>query len=47
MVDRLAAAGYRMVNEIVAFLAEGVSVQVAYIHGPDGVILTLLEEGPT
>jgi catechol 2,3-dioxygenase-like lactoylglutathione lyase family enzyme len=45
MVDRLAAAGYRIVNEIVAFLVEGTPVEVAYVHGPDGVILTLLEEG--
>lgn len=45
MLDRLGAAGYPMVNEIVEFEVEGAAVLVAYVHGPDGVILTLLQEG--
>jgi catechol 2,3-dioxygenase-like lactoylglutathione lyase family enzyme len=45
MLDRLAAAGHGMVNEIVRFIVEGKPVEVAYVHGPDGVILTLLQDG--
>lgn len=45
MLDRLAAGGYPVVNEVVEFVVEGATVEVAYVHGPDGVILTLLQEG--
>ena len=45
MLDRLAANGYRQVNDVVEFAVEGKPVQVVYVHGPDGVILTLLQEG--
>ncbi len=45
MLGRLAAAGYGIVNEVVEFVVEGNAVQVAYVHGPDGVILTLLQDG--
>lgn len=45
MIDRLAAAGYALVNEIVEFVVEAQPVQVAYVHAPDGVIVTLLQEG--
>lgn len=45
MLRRLGHAGYAAVNEVVAFVVEGASVRVAYVHGPDGVILTLIEEG--
>jgi hypothetical protein len=39
----MAAAGHRVVGEVVAFQLDGAPVRVAYVHGPDGVILTLLE----
>lgn len=45
MIGRLAAAGYGLVNEIVEFIVEDRAVQVAYVHAPDGVIVTLLQEG--
>lgn len=45
MIDRLAAAGYAPVNEIVEFVVDGRPVQVAYVHAPDGVLVTLLQEG--
>jgi catechol 2,3-dioxygenase-like lactoylglutathione lyase family enzyme len=45
MLDRLSAAGYGLVNEVVECLVEGEPVQVAYLRGPDGVILTLLQDG--
>ena len=45
MLRRLERAGYSPVNEVVAFVVEGASVRVAYVNGPDGVILTLIQEG--
>ena len=42
LVERLAAAGYGLVGEIVDFIVEGRPVLVAYVRGPDGVVLTLL-----
>lgn len=45
MIGRLAAVGYGLVNEIVEFIVEDRAVQVAYVHAPDGVIVTLLQEG--
>jgi catechol 2,3-dioxygenase-like lactoylglutathione lyase family enzyme len=44
MLDRLGTAGYGLVNEIVEFMVDGKRVDVAYVRGPDGVILTLLYE---
>ena len=44
MLRRLRQAGHAAVNEVVAFVVEGASVRVAYVHGPDGVILTLIQE---
>jgi catechol 2,3-dioxygenase-like lactoylglutathione lyase family enzyme len=44
MLRRLDDAGYVLVNEVVEFTVEGRSVEVAYVRGPDGVILTLLDE---
>jgi catechol 2,3-dioxygenase-like lactoylglutathione lyase family enzyme len=41
---RLDSAGYRTVNEIVDFGVEDRQLRVAYVHAPDGVIVTLLEE---
>jgi catechol 2,3-dioxygenase-like lactoylglutathione lyase family enzyme len=41
---RLDTAGYRTVNEIVDFGVQDRQLRVAYVHAPDGVILTLLEE---
>ena len=45
MLDRLAAAGYAVAGEVVPFEVDGRPVRVAYVHGPDGVVLTLLERG--
>jgi catechol 2,3-dioxygenase-like lactoylglutathione lyase family enzyme len=45
MLDRLGTAGYGLVNEVVEFVVKGKPVEVAYVRGPDGVILTLLYEG--
>jgi catechol 2,3-dioxygenase-like lactoylglutathione lyase family enzyme len=45
MIERLAAAGYPLVNEIVAFVVEGTPVLVAYVQAPDGVVMTLLQDG--
>jgi catechol 2,3-dioxygenase-like lactoylglutathione lyase family enzyme len=45
MLDRLGTGGYDLVNEVVEFMVEGKPVEVAYVRGPDGVILTLLYEG--
>jgi hypothetical protein len=45
MIARLAEAGYQAVGEVVPFVVEGASVRVAYIDGPDGVVLTLFERG--
>jgi catechol 2,3-dioxygenase-like lactoylglutathione lyase family enzyme len=45
MLRRMATAGYERVGEIVPFEVDGAPVLVAYIHGPDGVILTLLQRG--
>jgi catechol 2,3-dioxygenase-like lactoylglutathione lyase family enzyme len=44
MLARLADAGYPIVNEVVEFVIDSGTVAVAYVHGPDGVILTLLQE---
>jgi catechol 2,3-dioxygenase-like lactoylglutathione lyase family enzyme len=44
MLRRLDDAGYPPVNQIVEFTVEGQAVEVAYVQGPDGVILTLLQE---
>jgi catechol 2,3-dioxygenase-like lactoylglutathione lyase family enzyme len=45
MIERLTAAGYPLVNEIVEFVVEGTPVLVAYVPAPDGVIMTLLQDG--
>lgn len=45
MVRRLSENGHPPVNEIVDFVVEGDAVRVAYVQGPDGVILTLIQEG--
>lgn len=44
MARRLADGGYPLVNEIVDFVVEDAAVRVAYVRGPDGVILTLIQE---
>ncbi|HET7716264.1 MAG TPA: VOC family protein [Bauldia sp.] len=46
MVRRLAAAGYATAGEVLSLNWEGKAVSVAYVNGPDGVVLTLLEHGP-
>lgn len=43
MTLRLTAAGYPTAGEVVAVRWEGMMVKVAYVAGPDGVVLTLLE----
>ena len=43
-VARLAAAGHPMAGEIVPFIVEGSEVLAAYVAGPDGVVLTLIEQ---
>ncbi len=45
MIDQLAANGFPLVKDVVEFAVEGKPVQVAYVSGPDGVTLTLLQEG--
>jgi len=45
MLVRLAEGGYGLVNEVVEFQVEGRPVLVAYVGAPDGVVLTLLQEG--
>ena len=41
---RMAAAGHRAIGEVVALVVEGAPARVVYVEGPDGVVLTLLEE---
>jgi len=43
MLDRMAKAGYAPAGDVVPFSVEGDAVRVAYVNGPDGVVLTLLE----
>jgi catechol 2,3-dioxygenase-like lactoylglutathione lyase family enzyme len=43
MVGRLGQAGYRCTGEVLSLTVEGEPVRVAYVGGPDGVVLTLLE----
>jgi catechol 2,3-dioxygenase-like lactoylglutathione lyase family enzyme len=45
MIARLAAAGYPLANEIVEFFVDGTPVLVAYVAAPDGVTMTLLQDG--
>jgi hypothetical protein len=48
MAARLAAGGYPTAGEVLSVTWEGTRVKVAYVAGPDGVVLTLLErEGRT
>jgi catechol 2,3-dioxygenase-like lactoylglutathione lyase family enzyme len=47
MLGRMAAAGYPAAGEVVRFQVDGGPVLVAYVRGPDGVILTLLQRGET
>ena len=43
LLARLAAAGYPAAGEIVPFdTVDGGPVRVAYVHGPDGVVLTFI-----
>jgi catechol 2,3-dioxygenase-like lactoylglutathione lyase family enzyme len=43
LLDRLAGAGYLAAGEIVSFDTDDGPVRVAYVHGPDGVVLTFME----
>jgi catechol 2,3-dioxygenase-like lactoylglutathione lyase family enzyme len=43
MAARLAAGGYPTLGEVLSVTWEGTMVKVAYVAGPDGVVLTLLE----
>jgi len=43
MLGHLERAGYRRGGEIPSLTVEGKAVRVAYVGGPDGVVLTLLE----
>lgn len=45
MLRRMAAAGYDRVGDVVPFEVDDAPVLVAYVHGPDGVVLTLLQRG--
>jgi catechol 2,3-dioxygenase-like lactoylglutathione lyase family enzyme len=46
MVRRLEAAGHPVVGEVLSLFWEGEPVSAAYVNGPDGVVLTLLDRGP-
>lgn len=43
LMARLTAAGHRSAGEVVPFAVDGDNFKVAYVNGPDGVVLTLLE----
>ena len=43
LLNRLAGAGYKPAGKIVRFDTDGGPVLVAYVHGPDGVVLTFME----
>ena len=43
MLGRLGHAGYLCAGEVLSLTVEGQTVRVAYVEGPDGVVLTLLE----
>lgn len=43
MAERMRAAGYPTAGEMLTVRWEGTMVKVAYVAGPDGVVLTLLE----
>jgi catechol 2,3-dioxygenase-like lactoylglutathione lyase family enzyme len=45
LLARLAAAGFSPAGDVVPFTLGRQTVQVVYVNGPDGVILTLLEKG--
>ena len=45
MLRRMATSGYERAGEVVPFEVDGAAVLVAYVHGPDGVILTLMQRG--
>lgn len=47
LLARLAAGGHRPAGEVVPFMVDGDQVRVAYVDGPDGVVLTLLERVST
>jgi catechol 2,3-dioxygenase-like lactoylglutathione lyase family enzyme len=43
LVAKLKDSGYRPLGEVTPFIEEGRPVLVAYVDGPDGVIVTLLQ----
>jgi catechol 2,3-dioxygenase-like lactoylglutathione lyase family enzyme len=43
LLARLSAAGHPPAGAVVSFHIEGNAVRVAYVDGPDGVVLTFLE----
>jgi catechol 2,3-dioxygenase-like lactoylglutathione lyase family enzyme len=45
MLASMARAGCPRAGDVVPFVVDGVTVRVAYVHGPDGVVLTLLQRG--
>jgi catechol 2,3-dioxygenase-like lactoylglutathione lyase family enzyme len=45
LLTRLAAAGHPAMGETMPFAVDGGPIRVAYVQGPDGVVLTLLEHG--
>jgi catechol 2,3-dioxygenase-like lactoylglutathione lyase family enzyme len=45
MLARMEHAGYGLINEVVEFPHNGGRALVAYIKGPDDVVLTLMQEG--
>jgi catechol 2,3-dioxygenase-like lactoylglutathione lyase family enzyme len=45
MMQRLSEAGYGIIGEVVTFELETGAVQVAYVEAPDGVVMTLLQDG--
>lgn len=45
LLRRLGDAGHAAAGEVLSLAVEGETVRVAYVEGPDGVVLTLLERG--
>lgn len=45
MLRRLSEAGHGIIGEVVTFEIETGAVQVAYVEAPDGVVMTLLQDG--
>jgi catechol 2,3-dioxygenase-like lactoylglutathione lyase family enzyme len=43
LLGKLRSEGYPPLGEVVGFVVAGRPVRVAYVYGPDGVIVTLLE----